>query len=257
MVFGDFYNKKVIDLVTPKELGTVEGIYLDKTYFLPEGLAVSGISDAMLYIPEIAGRESFITVCGEDAMVSSLNHIKIRIGQRALTRSGKDLGEVTDIIFGRKYVRLTVGGESIPAYKIVASSDDYLIVNFRLGKPLSIEEGGEKAPEDISDYEEYKATDNEISDTENKFFVTVEQFGNPQSDKGFGEFVVTATAPLPNQTTGAPDYSFLLGRKVEREISDLTRTFHIAVGTIITEQVLAYAKKAGKIVDLAINSSKV
>ena len=47
-------------------------------------------------------------------MVSSLNHIKIRIGQRALTRSGKDLGEVTDIIFGRKYVRLTVGGESIP-----------------------------------------------------------------------------------------------------------------------------------------------
>ena len=65
MVFGNFYNKKVIDLVTPKELGTVEGIYLDKTYFLPEGLAVSGISDAMLYIPEIAGRESFITVCSE------------------------------------------------------------------------------------------------------------------------------------------------------------------------------------------------
>jgi len=52
------------------------------------------------------------------------------------------------------------------------------------------------------------------------------------------------------------DYNFLLGRRVERDVVDLTRTFLIRAGTIINERTIVNAQRAGKLVDLTINSSK-
>jgi hypothetical protein len=43
---------------------------------------------------------------------------------------------------------------------------------------------------------------------------------------------------------------------VERDITDITRTFIIRAGTVINERVIDSAKRAGKLVDLTINSIK-
>lgn len=66
-----------------------------------------------------------------------------------------------------------------------------------------------------------------------------------------------ASAPLiqePTVETKPVDYSFLIGRRLDRDVTDLTRTFFLPAGTVITPTIINLAKRAGKIVDLAAGS---
>ncbi|MDD3947549.1 MAG: hypothetical protein PHI19_06890 [Clostridia bacterium] len=255
MIFDDFYAKKVIALDSACELGAVDGVYIDDNDFVFAGLCVTGKESFILDIADIAGKDNYITVCDKDALKPiEESLIKVSLGQKVLTRAGRELGTVRDIVIGRKYIKLMLEEESLAPYKISAASNDYLIVNLRAAKPTICAD----VTEDESKETElaYSEPDKDIFED---FHISSGDDATPKAQ--FEEFVVTAAAPLhypsDSETTSAPDYSFLLGRKVEREISDLTRTFSIAVGTIITDKVLAHAKRAGKIVDLAINSSKL
>lgn len=251
MIFDEIYGKNVIALDTASLLGTVDGIYLDKKTFATRGISLTG--SRALCADDIVGKDDLITVTSEDALKPAPEDcLKISIGQKALTRSGKELGQISGIVFGRKYVKLELGEVALAPYKITAASAMYIVVNLRAARPsLSPEEQEETFEDTVKAQEE--SQDEGLSD-----------IAEPQQTKPsaqFEEFVVTAGAPLRYQPSAygnaSPDYSFLLGRRVEREISDLTRTFTIAVGTIITEQVLFNARRAGKIVDLAINSAKM
>lgn len=50
-------------------------------------------------------------------------------------------------------------------------------------------------------------------------------------------------------------YGFLVGKKVAREVSDIGRSFVLMAGTIITDNIVKNALKAGKIADLVATSS--
>lgn len=66
-----------------------------------------------------------------------------------------------------------------------------------------------------------------------------------------------ASAPLiqePMVEAKPVDYSFLIGRRLDRDVTDLTRTFFLPAGTVITPTIINLAKRAGKIVDLAAGS---
>lgn len=256
MIFDEIYQKKVIALDTAEELGEVSGIYLDKKTFALAGIAVGGEKAFLLPTNDIVGKEDMITVPSIDVLkCEGEDTYKISIGQKVLTRFGKELGEICGIVFGRKYVKLELADTSLAPYKITAATKGYLVVNLRAGRPNLSVDDQEETLED-TDIAASDAQDEFMSDIAEPVDFATQQIPSAQ----FEEFVVTAGAPLrysaPYDGTSA-DYSFLLGRRVEREISDLTRTFSIAVGTIITEQVLTRAKRAGKIVDLAVNSSKM
>lgn len=241
MNFEELYKKPVISLSNAAELGIVDGIYLDKDTSLFAALSVGGLA---LTPKNIVGKEGFITVCGDDALAQpGENHIRLSYGQKALTYSGKILGEVTGIVTGRKYVKLIIGESQIPTCRIQTASEGYLIVKLRSEKKQDI-------------YAEAYLTDNK--DTEKKDMDSQNSVSPFPQETRFEELTIPA-APSSQitDTIAPPDYSFLLGRKVEREISDLTHTFFISPGTIISESILALARKAGKIVDLAINSAKI
>lgn len=258
MNFDGIYTKKVICLDTACEAGTAVGLYIDGATYDCWGIAVEGSQNFILAAQDIAGKDGYITI---DSM-SCLRQpegalLKTAVGQRVLNRNGKELGSITDIVCGRKNIKIMLGEEGFAPYKIVAASDNYLVVNMRAAKPsvYASAETDIEAPETAYTEAEIAASmQNPSSD----------QFEKPyQSNHGkplYDELYVSTPQPAQSyyQTgSGTPDYSFLLGRKVEREITDLTRTFYIAVGTIITEQILSNAKRAGKIADLAINSSKI
>ena len=50
-------------------------------------------------------------------------------------------------------------------------------------------------------------------------------------------------------------YDFLIGKRVSQEVSDISRSFVLMAGTIITERVIENARRAGKLSDL-VNKSK-
>ena len=67
---------------------------------------------------------------------------------------------------------------------------------------------------------------------------------------------ISTELPYGNIYGEAPaDYSFLLGRKLKYEVADISRSFVLMAGTLITDRVIANARKAGKIADLVTKSS--
>lgn len=241
IIFDEIYKKQVISLSDAAQLGTVDGIYLDKDTL---ALAALSVGDLALAPENIVGKDDFVTVAGADALTKPCeDYLPLFIGQKALTRSGKALGEVTGLLTGRKYVKPVIGDTPLPTCKIEKASEGYLIVNARAQKSQCA-----YAEEDIIDIKDTKPEESE------PLTVIVPSL----SETRFEELDMPSAPPeSASESVSAPDYSFLLGRKVEREISDLTRTFFVSPGTIISEAILACARKAGKIVDLAINSAKI
>jgi hypothetical protein len=53
------------------------------------------------------------------------------------------------------------------------------------------------------------------------------------------------------------DYGFLLRRRLEKDVTDLTGTLLLRAGSLVDGTVIKTAKNAGKLVDLTLNSVKI
>lgn len=224
MLLSEICDKKLISLSDAKLLGSVGGVYVDRDTYRVKYIFTN--ENTILYAPEkIYAHKDILTVFdanGEPAERAA-GMLALTIGTAIYGVSGECAGIFRDIEITarRKSPVLLTDSKSVRLKHVVASSKDAIIIN-PTGKPLlpPIEAPRRKA----------------LTGT-----------------------IITPEIPTETAYAGiseAPaDYSFLLGRKLKYEVADISRSFVLMAGTLITDRVIANARKAGKIADLVTKSS--
>lgn len=224
MLLSEIRNKKMVSLRDAGVLGSVGGVYIDRDSYRVKYIFTN--ENTTVYAPEkIYAHKDILTVLdpnGEPAERAA-GMLALTIGTAIYGVGGGYTGRVTDVEINsrRKTPVLLTDGKPVKLKHVVASSADAIIIN-PTGKPLlpPAEKPARKA----------------LTGT-----------------------VITPEIPTETAYSGmseAPsDYSFLLGRKLKYEVADISRSFVLMAGTLITDRVIANARKAGKIADLVTKSS--
>ena len=216
MLLKDIYQKEVIVIETGESLGIVTHAYVDKAN---EVAYVSTPAQAFK-VNDMHACKDVILLSKDVSLVDVSTFADMRIfalGAKVYDTKGACLGNTTDLtISGRKKEKCFFIEEKEYKLKhIVSSNFSTIILNPTL-KTLPTEKPRKG--------------------------IVMEEISLPLSFNAKAERVI-------------PDYSFLIGRKVTTEISDLNRNFVVKKGTIINEKILTSARRAGKIVDLVLKSS--
>lgn len=141
--------------------------------------------------------------------------LKINLGDEIYTVHGKRVGICKDVNMRESGIVIHTDDRKIRAEKIVASRDGIILINPKNRQPK----------------------------------VTV----------SLPEPRVTLSLPQETQDTAKPetveqsDYSFMIGKRLKNEVADITRSFVLMAGTIITDRVIQNARRAGKLTDLYNN----
>ncbi|MFA5449173.1 MAG: hypothetical protein WC292_01875 [Clostridia bacterium] len=233
MLYSQLKGKKVVAIDTANYCGTVSGIYIQKDTYAATHLLLSDAENCILAYADIFGFGETLTIRSAEVL-SPLDAVKdftfFDIGLPVLDVDGNSLGTSKELdLHAKSREKRFTADEVINLKAIVASSPEAIVVNPRRKqlkpRPKQTQPAKETPPEFHKPYEEVQ--------------LATATFREP-----------TVTEKINN------DYSFLLGRRVEREITDITRTFVIKAGTVITDRIIDTAQKAGKLVDLTINSIK-
>ena len=216
MLLKDIYKKEVIVIESGENLGIVTHAYIDKAN---EVAYVSTPAQAFK-VDDIYACKDVILLSKDMCLidVSALADMRIfALGAKVYDVKGTYLGDTTDLtISGRKKEKcFFIEDNEYKLKHIVSSNFSTIIFNPTL-KALPVEKPQKS--------------------------IVMEEIALPLSLNAKAERVI-------------PDYSFLIGRKVTTEISDLNRNFVVKKGTIINEKILTSARRAGKIVDLVLKSS--
>lgn len=216
MLFKDIYKKEVIIIENGESLGVITHVYVDKNY---EIAYLSTPTHAFKVADMFAYKD--VVLLSKNVVLIDISTIAdmhlLTLEAKVYDTKGAYLGMVNDLTIScrKKEKSFFVGESEYKLKHIVSSNLSTIILNPTL-KALP----SEKAKKNI----------------------IMEEISLPLSFNAKAERVI-------------PDYSFLIGRKVSSEISDLHRNFVIKRGTVITEKILASAKRAGKIVDLVMKST--
>lgn len=146
--------------------------------------------------------------------------IKLHLGDELYTVYGKRLGICKDINMHKTGITILTEERKISGSKIVSATNGIILVNPKKGCRKEVKE----------------------------LPVTPTLITLPQADD---DSVTTLVSEAQADT--ASDYSFMIGKRLKNEVSDITRSFVLMAGTIITDRVIQNAKRAGKLTELYNN----
>lgn len=220
MLLSEIVGKRMVSLEDAQELGYVEGAYVHMSTLSPRFLALD--SGKVVSVEKIFSVGEVITTLEYENESIPLNeYFKITIRQEVILVSGERIGKVKDmLILGRgKNSELECDKGKIKLKSITSISENIIVANptYRVLKLKT------------------KAPKNELLQLNAS---TLER-----NDLGDGDILTP------------PSYDFLIGKKVNSEVSDINRSFVLMAGTIITKKVIGNAIKAGKLTDL-VNKSR-
>lgn len=220
MLLSEIVGKRMVSLEDAQELGYVEGAYVHMSTLSPRFLALD--SGKVVSVEKIFSIGEVITTLEYENESIPLNeYFKITIRQEVILISGERIGKVKDmLILGRgKNSELECDKGKIKLKSITSISENIIVANptYRVLKLKT------------------KAPKNELLQLNAS---TLER-----NDLGDGDILTP------------PSYDFLIGKKVNSEVSDINRSFVLMAGTIITKKVIGNAIKAGKLTDL-VNKSR-
>lgn len=220
MLLSEIVGKRMVSLEDAQELGYVEGAYVHMSTLSPRFLALD--SGKVVSVEKIFSIGEVITTLEYENESIPLNeYFKITIRQEVILVSGERIGKVKDmLILGRgKNSELECDKGKIKLKSITSISENIIVANptYRVLKLKT------------------KAPKNELLQLNAS---TLER-----NDLGDGDILTP------------PSYDFLIGKKVNSEVSDINRSFVLMAGTIITKKVIGNAIKAGKLTDL-VNKSR-
>ncbi len=215
MQLNEIIGKRVISLLDAKELGIIIGAYVHKSTY--EATHVCLNTNVTVSIKKIFAIDDVVTITDEPQAVNEDEYLKILAQQEVVTVSGTRLGKVKDLnLVGKKSKKELVCDKGTVKFKaIVAVSDNVITVN-----PT------------------YRVLVKKLQEPKNEIFAL----------NG------TTEVEAYEEQTNAPKYDFLIGKKVKSEVSDISRSFVLMAGTLITERVIQNARRAGKLSEL-VNKS--
>lgn len=251
MLYGEIENKVIVALDTACALGRVTGAYIDSDTYRADYIRTSNSDMPILALADMYSYGDVITVLSDKKMQSEDVCKDMLLYKNGLTVSDVD-GNVLGIsnelpLSGGKRNRVFFADDKrIQLRSVVSAGKDFIIVNPRYKKIGEKEELPKKA-ELISD----KPAATEVAIPLSA--MPTETVGDINFDSVRGgnsrPAVYRKEERMPEN-----DYNFLIGKHVKRDLTDLTRTFLIKSGTVINERVIEYAKKAGKLIELTVNS---
>ena len=224
MLLSEFLGKRVIVLDNASELGTIVGAYVHKYTYARSHLVLD--NGKQIKIDDVFSLDEVVTILTQSNETIPLEEYhEITVNQEVILVSGKRLGKVKDIALnGKKKDNVLIADKGNVKLKslvscsnnIIIANPTYRILKARVKEPL----GGVLALNG-------KQEDSAVNSVEKEFFTP----------------------------TTTPSYDFLIGKKVNSEVSDINRSFVLMAGTIITEKVISNAIRAGKLTDL-VNKSR-
>ncbi len=215
MLLSEILGKRVISLMDAKELGVVSGAYVHKSTYEIKYVCIN--ENLCISIKDLYAIDEVITTAKDLCSLVEENYFKILSTHEVITVSGKRLGIIKDLNLDAKKTKreLVCDKGNVKLRSIVSVSNNIIVVN-----PT------------------YRVLNKEIKEPVSKVLEI----------KGKVETIPT------EQNLSAPKYDFLIGKKVTSEVSDISRSFVLMAGTLITERVIQNAKKAGKLSEL-VNKS--
>lgn len=224
MLLSEILGKRVVVINTADELGCIIGAYVHKNTFARTHLILE--NNRHIKLEDVFSYGEIITVLEhEEESIPLDDYYKITSLQEVILVSGERLGKVKDMtLSGKKKDNVLVADKgSIKLKSLVSVSTNLIIAN-----PT------------------YRALKQRIKEPDTQILAisgTSIQNSNLSNETTF----------LPISPT--PSYDFLIGKKVNSEVSDINRSFVLMAGTIITEKIISNAIRAGKLTDL-VNKSK-
>lgn len=218
MYLSEFIDKRLISLKSASDEGKVIGAYLHKDKLTVRHLITeSGKAYSLEDIFEVG---EVITTTGREQTLIKEEYHEISLSQEIILVNGKSLGRVKDVRISRENKGEELIGElgKIKVKTIVATSRNIITANPTYRK---LDKGVSLPVSKVLKLNEPKAKD-----------------GNPSQKE-----VITPSS-----------YDFLIGKKVSSEVSDISRSFVLMAGTLITERVIENARRAGKLSELVTRS---
>ncbi len=215
MLLNELIGKRVISLLDAKELGIITGAYVHKSTYEATHICLN--TNLPVAIKNIFALDEVVTITDNEQVFDENEYLKILAQQEVITVSGTSLGKVRDLsLLGKKSKKeLVCDTATVKLKTIVAVSDNIITVN-----PT--------------------------------YRVLVKKIREPKNEI----FALSGTTNVRNyeEPMNAPKYDFLIGKKVKSEVSDISRSFVLMAGTLITERVIQNARRAGKLSEL-VNKS--
>ncbi|MBQ8178379.1 MAG: hypothetical protein IJ033_04215 [Clostridia bacterium] len=220
MYLSEVVSKRVVSLKSATAEGMVIGAYVNMRNYQDVYLMLD--SGKIMREEDIFSLGEVITVTDKlERAIQEDDYFKLSPTQEIILASGERLGRLKNILlWGRgKKGEIEADKGNIKLKTVVAVSDNIITANptYRV---LS------KAPK---------------IPTESVLSIS------GKTDESQNESDLRPLSP--------PTYDFLIGKKVSSEVSDISRSFVLMAGTLITERVIENARRAGKLSDL-VNKSK-
>lgn len=257
MLYSQIKGKNVYTIEGAEVLGEISGVYIDRNTYTVKYLLLSNAQKRILPFNDVFSAGDAVLVRSSQCLLDediAADCIFFDIDVSVYDVDGNYLGDAGELDLDLKYDsrEFWVNDVNIKLKTIVSSSAQVIIVNpkYKALKPRV------KQPKQIKEQTETDTVKENAP-------VETEPQSAPQNNAPYIEInLPEEKGSSQNETTvkeeprAANDYSFLLGRKVFRDIQDIGRTFIIYAGTVIDETAVEKAKKAGKLVELTINSTK-
>ena len=217
---GEIIGKNVISLWTAENLGRLKNAVCDDKLKKVLGFETENgaffTPDALLFVGSDA-----LTV--ENSSDTIDNGSPFPINVLVYSVSGKLLGAVTDLEFkGDKIIAVCVGEESFDGNKILARSNEIIVINDTQKRIVKKSEKATPLPQE-----------------------QVKQEGVTLPQK-----IKKEDVSYEKRTS----YDFLLGKRMTRTLSSASGETLAYLGDEITEEIIANAEKEGKLVQLALHS---
>lgn len=224
MLLSEIVNKRVVMLSDASELGIIIGAYVHKNTHQSPYLALD--NGKQIKVDDVFSFGEVVTIlASENDAIALDEYHKITINQEIILVSGERLGKVRDLeLNGKKKVGSIEGDKgSVKLKSIVSTSTNIIVAN-----PT------------------YRSLKPRVKEPVKPLSIAPEALNAPSNRTE----ITTYLNPV-----NAPSYDFLIGKKVNSEVSDINRSFVLMAGTIITEKIISNAIRAGKLTDL-VNKSK-
>ncbi|MDR2267592.1 MAG: hypothetical protein LBE09_08470 [Christensenellaceae bacterium] len=250
MLFSDLKTKKIYSLTDAVCVGEPTGMCVLHDSFRCSYIVLSNSEKNILAYEDMYACADIITIKSTNVLIREFaidNCFMLKIGTRIADVSGIDYDILEDIEIRGRSGFLICKSKKIKFDRLISASAEIIFV-------------------DLSGKWIVKSKSQDASAEQNKVLTTRNANNNltvdnilkmPKTNRQSYVSIKPLYAESDNKLTLSNDFNFLVGRRVEREITDITRTFVVKEGTVVTTAIVNAARRAGKLADLTINSIKL